>query len=207
MGVAVGEAGDPFGCGGERDAVAGLAGPDSDPDREVGFAGAGRSEEHDVGPFCDEGETRPRHPRGRQRVKGCADRACRSDSLPWARRAVGACCRVPAAVIGRTHRARPHSFLAEQPVRNRGLARTGRSEQHTGPGGLEHPCDLFEALAGDRTRDDDVDPEHAVAEFVQDLDVREIALRHEHDRAQPHCPTTSRSRARPGSRSVDQREP
>jgi len=56
LGVSVAEAGDPFRGGGERDAVAGLAGADGDPDREVGLAGAGRAEEHDVGSFGDEVE-------------------------------------------------------------------------------------------------------------------------------------------------------
>jgi hypothetical protein len=42
LGVSVGEAGDPFGGGGERDAVAGLAGPDRQAGREVGLAGSGR---------------------------------------------------------------------------------------------------------------------------------------------------------------------
>jgi hypothetical protein len=46
--VGVGEAGDPLGCGGERDPVPGLAGPDPEPDRQMRFPGAGRSEEHDV---------------------------------------------------------------------------------------------------------------------------------------------------------------
>ena len=46
--VGVGEAGDPLGGGGERDAVAGLAGPDAQPGGQVGLAGAGRPEEHDV---------------------------------------------------------------------------------------------------------------------------------------------------------------
>jgi len=36
------QAGDPLLGGGERDAVAGLAGLDRERDREVGFAGAGR---------------------------------------------------------------------------------------------------------------------------------------------------------------------
>ena len=46
--VRVGEAGDPFGGGREQDAVPGLAGPDRQPGGEVGLAGAGWSEEHDV---------------------------------------------------------------------------------------------------------------------------------------------------------------
>jgi hypothetical protein len=46
--VGVGEPGDPFGGGGEGDPVPCLAGPDRQPDREVGFAGAGRAEEDDV---------------------------------------------------------------------------------------------------------------------------------------------------------------
>src|ERR671911_2764839 len=39
---------DPFGGGGEHDAVTVLAGPDGQADGEVGLAGAGRAEEHDV---------------------------------------------------------------------------------------------------------------------------------------------------------------
>ena len=46
--VGVGEPGDPLGGGGEQDPVPGLAGPDRQPDREVGLAGAGRAEEHHV---------------------------------------------------------------------------------------------------------------------------------------------------------------
>ncbi len=46
--VGLGEAGDPFRCGGEQGAVPGLAGPDRQPDREVGLAGAGWAEEHHV---------------------------------------------------------------------------------------------------------------------------------------------------------------
>ena len=47
-GVGVGEAGDPLGGGGERDPVPGLAGPDPQPDGQVGLAGAGWAEEHHV---------------------------------------------------------------------------------------------------------------------------------------------------------------
>ena len=54
--VGVAEAGDPFGGGGERDAVAGLAGADAEADGEVGLAGAGRAEEHDVVSGFDEVE-------------------------------------------------------------------------------------------------------------------------------------------------------
>ena len=43
-----GEAVDPLGGGGEHDAVAVLAGADGQADGEVGLAGAGRAEEHDV---------------------------------------------------------------------------------------------------------------------------------------------------------------
>ena len=43
-----GEAGDPLRGGGEGDAVAGLAGPKAQADGQVGLAGAGRAEEHDV---------------------------------------------------------------------------------------------------------------------------------------------------------------
>jgi hypothetical protein len=46
--VGFGEAGDPFGGGGEGDAVAGLAGPDAEADGEVGLAGAGRAQEDHV---------------------------------------------------------------------------------------------------------------------------------------------------------------
>jgi hypothetical protein len=46
--VGVGEAGDPVRGGGERDAVPGLAGPDGQAGGQVGLAGAGRAEEHDV---------------------------------------------------------------------------------------------------------------------------------------------------------------
>ena len=42
------EPGDPFGGGGELDALAGEAGADRDGDRQVGLAGAGRAEQHDV---------------------------------------------------------------------------------------------------------------------------------------------------------------
>ncbi|GAA2406215.1 hypothetical protein GCM10010191_12760 [Actinomadura vinacea] len=52
--MGVGQAGDPLGRGGERDAVAGLAGPDAQADRQVGLAGAGRAEEHHVLPGGDE---------------------------------------------------------------------------------------------------------------------------------------------------------
>jgi len=41
--VGLGQAGDPLAGGGEKDAVAGLAGPDGQPDGQVCFAGA-RSE-------------------------------------------------------------------------------------------------------------------------------------------------------------------
>ena len=43
-----GKTGDPFGGGGEQDAVAGLAGPHRQPDRQVGLAGAWWAEEDDV---------------------------------------------------------------------------------------------------------------------------------------------------------------
>ena len=46
--LGVAEAGDPFGRSGERDAVAGQAGADPERDRQVRFAGAGRSEQDDV---------------------------------------------------------------------------------------------------------------------------------------------------------------
>ena len=46
--VGSGEAVDPLGCGGERDAVAGLACPDTQPDRQVGFSRAWWAEEDDV---------------------------------------------------------------------------------------------------------------------------------------------------------------
>src|SRR3712207_7387132 len=43
--LGVGEQRDPFGGGAKRDAVAGQAGTDSDRDREVALAGAGRREQ------------------------------------------------------------------------------------------------------------------------------------------------------------------
>jgi hypothetical protein len=43
-----GEPVDPFGRGGEQDAVPGLAGTDRQSDREVGLAGAGRAEEDHI---------------------------------------------------------------------------------------------------------------------------------------------------------------
>ena len=46
--VGLGEPGDPLGCGGEVDAVAGLAGADRDPGGQVGLAGPGWAEEDDV---------------------------------------------------------------------------------------------------------------------------------------------------------------
>jgi Mycolic acid cyclopropane synthetase len=46
--VGFGEARDPFGGGGEQDAMPGLAGPHRQPDRQVGFAGAWWAEEDDV---------------------------------------------------------------------------------------------------------------------------------------------------------------
>ena len=48
LALGIAEAGDPFGGGGEGDALAGQAGPDRDGDREVGLAGPGRAEQHDV---------------------------------------------------------------------------------------------------------------------------------------------------------------
>jgi hypothetical protein len=39
---------DPLGGGGERDALAGQTGADRERDREVGLAGPGRTEQHDV---------------------------------------------------------------------------------------------------------------------------------------------------------------
>ena len=56
MRVGFGEAADPFGGGGERDPVAGLAGSYADSDREVGFAGAGRPQKDDVVSRQDEVE-------------------------------------------------------------------------------------------------------------------------------------------------------
>src|SRR3954454_6989143 len=47
-GVGVGEAGDPLAGGGERDPVPGLAGPDGQPDGQVGLAGARWAEEDHV---------------------------------------------------------------------------------------------------------------------------------------------------------------
>ncbi len=46
--VGFSEAVDPLAGGGEQDPVSGLAGPDRDPGRQVGLAGSGRAEEHDV---------------------------------------------------------------------------------------------------------------------------------------------------------------
>ena len=46
--VGVGQPVDPLAGGGEQDPVPGLAGAHRQTDREVGFAGAGRAEEHDV---------------------------------------------------------------------------------------------------------------------------------------------------------------
>lgn len=43
-----GETVNPLRCGGERDAVSGLAGPDAKSDRQVSLAGARRAEEDDV---------------------------------------------------------------------------------------------------------------------------------------------------------------
>jgi hypothetical protein len=54
--VGGGEAVDPFGGGGERDAVAGSADAGRQADGEVGFAGAGRPEEHDDVACVDEVE-------------------------------------------------------------------------------------------------------------------------------------------------------
>jgi hypothetical protein len=64
LGVRVTETGDPFGGGRERDAVAGLARPDRDPDREVRLAGAGgprntRLARSATSPGCR--DARPRH--------------------------------------------------------------------------------------------------------------------------------------------------
>ena len=55
-GVGEGEAVDPFGGGGEHDAVPGVAGADGHTDGEVGLAGAGRAEEDDVVAGGDEVE-------------------------------------------------------------------------------------------------------------------------------------------------------
>jgi len=46
--------GNPAGCGIEEDPVAGLGRLDADPDREVGFAGAGRPEQDHVLGFGEE---------------------------------------------------------------------------------------------------------------------------------------------------------
>jgi hypothetical protein len=48
LALRVGEQGDPFGRGAERDAMPGEAGADPQRDREVRLAGAGRPEQHDV---------------------------------------------------------------------------------------------------------------------------------------------------------------
>jgi hypothetical protein len=52
--VGGGESVDPLAGGGEQHPVPGLARVDGQPDREVGLAGAGRSEEHHVLPAGDE---------------------------------------------------------------------------------------------------------------------------------------------------------
>ncbi len=48
LALGVGEQRDPFGGGLERDALAGEAGADAERDRDVGLAGAGRTEQDDV---------------------------------------------------------------------------------------------------------------------------------------------------------------
>ncbi len=53
-----GESVDPFGRGGECDSVAAAGGLDAERDREMGLAGAGRSQEDDVVRFSDEVELR-----------------------------------------------------------------------------------------------------------------------------------------------------
>ena len=59
--VGVGQAGDPVGGGGEQDPVIALAGPDRQPDGEMGLAGSGRAEQHDIAGL---GEERARGERG-----------------------------------------------------------------------------------------------------------------------------------------------
>ena len=48
MAFGVGEPGDPFCCGGERDAVAGQAGADADRDREMAFPGPRGPEQDEI---------------------------------------------------------------------------------------------------------------------------------------------------------------
>ena len=52
--MGLGEAGDPVGCGGERDAVALSGRVDSQSDGQVGFACAGWAEQHDVAGLGEE---------------------------------------------------------------------------------------------------------------------------------------------------------
>jgi hypothetical protein len=59
--VGFGESGDPVDGGGEQDAVAVVGGDHAERGGEVGFAGAGRSEQHDVAGL---GQERPRGERG-----------------------------------------------------------------------------------------------------------------------------------------------
>jgi hypothetical protein len=59
--VGFGEAGDPVDRGGEQNAVAVMGGDDPEGGGEVGLAGAGRAEQHDVAGL---GQERPRGERG-----------------------------------------------------------------------------------------------------------------------------------------------
>ena len=52
--LGVAEPRDPLGGGGEADALAGQTGPEAERDRQVGLAGAGRAEQHDVVAGVDE---------------------------------------------------------------------------------------------------------------------------------------------------------
>src|SRR6266508_701446 len=54
LGVGVGQAGDPLGRGGEQHPMAGLAGPDAQPDGQVGLAGPWWAEEDHILPCGDE---------------------------------------------------------------------------------------------------------------------------------------------------------
>ena len=65
MALGVGEQGDPFGRGAERDAVPGQTGADAERDRQVRLAGAGRAEQDDVLAAGEEVELAEVQDRGR----------------------------------------------------------------------------------------------------------------------------------------------
>ena len=90
--------------------------------------------------------------------------------------------------IARSYRTGLHSLLTEEPVHDRGLARTGRSEQYGGPVRLQRRRDLFEPLPGDHARSNNIDPDQPGAQPIHDTWFREIALRHEHDRKRAAVP-------------------